>query len=389
MIKRPFPTLTYSSFFTKVLLVIILAFTSCKSKQKQDKAYIYLESGNFCSAGPVDKLAGIKLILRHPSPKAKAAIQDVLGFSGVPANIEIYEGNVGNALATEEEGRKMIIYNENFLDEIDKKSGQYWQTIFIIAHEIGHLLSDHFRNKNLQLNHQKELDADKFAGYILYRLGAEKKQCTWIMNTSLLQDSKGSITHPAKNKRIASINDGYDSALRQSFNIPDPPPPLVNAEELGESFDCFKFDHGEINTFYTLEYPTCGFEETIRAKKNIYQDLIKEPFFAEYIIRDSLIGVILKLESSEFSENSGWLYSTSAIIRLKKYNKTLNPSLKSQEIIVTGITDPGRSEEGSYRFAKFFKAGQRIKFMVSPVNTEGIVPVQKMYYLEFLPPENL
>ncbi len=368
-------------------VLCLLLTEGCQSDITDKKTSIRLQNDFFCSAGPVEKLTDQKITLNPASPKAKAVIQNVLAFSGVPMNITIYEGKVGNALATEDEGQKMIIYNEKFLDEVDKKSGSYWQSVFLIAHEIGHLLSDHFRKRNPKLNHQKELDADKFAGYILYRLQADKNQCSWIMNTSLLQDSKGSITHPPKNKRIEYINAGYDLAFKQSFNIPDPPPPVVDEEDLGEAFECINFSQGEINTYYTLDYPTCGFEEAIMTKKENYKILAEEPLFSEYIIRDTIVGVILKLESPEYSENSGWLYRTSAIIRMKEYNKNINLSLKSEVIIVSGITDPGRSEGGSYRFAKYFKAGQRIKFLVSPVSTEGIVPVQKMNYLKFLPPD--
>lgn len=381
----------------KAILCCTLIIYSCKSGENSPLNSIVVEKGHFCTAGPITNIEGIKIKLNQPSKRAQVVFDNIMSYAGLTNIIEIYEGDVMNALATEEKGRKIIIYNERFLKQADVQSESYWQSIFLIAHEIGHLISDHFTKTSPKSNYKKELQADEFAGFILYKLGAGKEASTWIMRTALLQSDDITLTHPDKLKRDSAIKVGWEKSFRQTFNIPNPSPPPFDAADSLDYFDCssFRYDE-ELNAnnekdsvfyFYSISYPPCDIESVLSKTKKDDLGILNDPLIARHLIRDTLKGVILKLHDADSSNQIEVLSSTSATVRIQEFNRKMNPLLPSYSVVyIHDIHDPGHSEGGSYLFKKYFKPGQSIKFLISPVSTEGMVPVQKLRFLKFIPP---
>lgn len=102
-----------------------------------------------------------------------------------------------------------------------------------MAHEIGHHLSGH----TIQPGGSQpptELEADKFSGYVLYKMGAVLADAQKAMNT-LVPETDGK-THPGRGKRIAAIEDGWKQACTQqagdcegAVSVAATPPPPATA----------------------------------------------------------------------------------------------------------------------------------------------------------------
>lgn len=85
-------------------------------------------------------------------------------------------------------------------------TGTSWAAISILAHEVGHHLNGH----TLEATGSRppsELEADKFSGFVLQKLGSNLGNATAAMKA--FGSEQGSTTHPAKAERLAAITAGW------------------------------------------------------------------------------------------------------------------------------------------------------------------------------------
>ena len=165
------------------------------------------------------------IILYHPRPREINQINSILKFSGLTSNFKIYAANIENAVATIIDNKRYILYDPRLLSFTDEQSGSYWSSMSILAHEIGHHLSGHTLT-NKGSNPHDELEADKYSGFVLYKLGASISQATKAIQT--LGSDVGSESHPAKRERIEAISKGWREANQTRFDGAIPPPPADN-----------------------------------------------------------------------------------------------------------------------------------------------------------------
>lgn len=142
-------------------------------------------------------------------PTAQTVIKKIMSVIGLKANFELREANVPNAAAVMLKGKRYILYNPNFMDNINSSAGTNWAAISILAHEIGHHLNGHTLDK-VGSRPQTELDADEFSGFILHKLGASLPDAQAVMAT--ISSVKGSKTHPPKQQRLNYIATGWGNA---------------------------------------------------------------------------------------------------------------------------------------------------------------------------------
>ncbi|MDC6352369.1 hypothetical protein PP178_12470 [Zeaxanthinibacter sp. PT1] len=165
------------------------------------------------------------------------AINDRCNYSEVGQNAEAYDvvgriveemgltmyfkmsecPNMKNARAQivkDEKGNNVpyIIYDKNFLDQLAQESSTDWAAIGVLAHEVGHLQSGHTIN-NRGSKPRWELEADRFLGFQLAKLGASLEQA---QSTVSQTSEKGSSTHPPRAERLNAVEAGW---LR--YNKPD------------------------------------------------------------------------------------------------------------------------------------------------------------------------
>lgn len=208
----------------------------------------------------------------EPREREVDQINSILKFTGLSSNFEVFSANIDNAVATIIENKRYILYDPDLLSYTDQKSGNYWTSMSILAHEIGHHLSGHTISNNGS-NPKDELDADKYSGFILYKLGASIEQATAAIKA--LGSEVSTKTHPEKNQRIKAITEGWNEANQTRYNGAIPPPPEDNP-----------------NDYCTYDY------RMLISEENLYNEyaLIHESQYGSY---DYFYGVITEVVSQE------------------------------------------------------------------------------------------
>jgi len=140
-------------------------------------------------------------------------IQNILDAVGRSANFEIRQANIENAAAVAYGGKRYVLYNPNFINALDRRTGNQWASISVLAHEVGHHLKGH--TVSGQGSHPAtELEADEFSGYALRKMGASLEDAQATMK--LIANENTTATHPGKASRLAAIEKGWESAGQQT-----------------------------------------------------------------------------------------------------------------------------------------------------------------------------
>lgn len=140
---------------------------------------------------------------------AQNVVKDIMAVIGLKANFELRAANVPNAAAVLLKGKRFILYNPEYMNKINARTGSNWAAISIFAHEIGHHLNGHTLD-NVGSRPQTELEADEFSGFVLHKMGASLTDAQAVM--ALIASLKGSHSHPAKADRLAYIATGWNNA---------------------------------------------------------------------------------------------------------------------------------------------------------------------------------
>lgn len=228
-----------------ILLFIFFVFISC-NKEKDNEQKILKEEYHNSNAtlrtsviqptettkgkinnidvgcGYTYRLKGTNIDLSLPQKRETEQINSILQHVGIPMNFEFYSANIENAVATLIDNKRYIIYDQRLFNFSDKLGATYWNSMSILAHEIGHHLSGH--TLNIHNNLDIELEADKFSGFILFKMGAKLSEATNAI--ILLGAENDSDTHPSKHRRIAAITNGWNEANSQRYSSAIPPPPI-------------------------------------------------------------------------------------------------------------------------------------------------------------------
>ena len=140
-------------------------------------------------------------------------IQNILNAVGRSANFEIRQANIENAAAVAYAGKRYVLYNPNFINALDRRTGNQWASISVLAHEVGHHLEGHtISGQGSQP--ATELEADEFSGYALRKMGASLADAQATMR--LIASENASATHPGKANRLTAIQKGWESAGGQT-----------------------------------------------------------------------------------------------------------------------------------------------------------------------------
>jgi len=152
------------------------------------------------------------------APQSAEAVAAIMRFTGLPQNFRIIESNVPNAAAMIVLGpdglaQRVIAYNRQFVERLHRvAAGSDWPAVSIMAHEIGHHLSGH----TLMPGGSQpliELEADKFSGFVLFKMGATLADAEKAIAT-LVPEADGP-THPGRKRRLAAIEAGWTDSCRQ------------------------------------------------------------------------------------------------------------------------------------------------------------------------------
>ena len=158
----------------------------------------------------------------EPSREANQIVEKIMRANVLPQNFILKAANCKNALATTEGSNRYILYSTNFLENFKKEANSQWAAYCVLAHEIGHHLSNHNLSESDNGKRKvQELQADKYAGGVLCRLGATLDQAqAGIRSFSLASET---TTHPNKNARLEAVAQGWKQAQETQGAIEQPP----------------------------------------------------------------------------------------------------------------------------------------------------------------------
>jgi hypothetical protein len=142
--------------------------------------------------------------------EARAVVTRVLATSSLAQNFVLRAVAVGNAAATiSNDGKREIHYSQEFFENVKRQTNSVWSAISIIAHEVGHHVNgDVWLGSNKSSDrHLMELEADRFSGATLQKLGASLDEAQIAMR--YIGSPSASETHPAKQDRLAAIANGW------------------------------------------------------------------------------------------------------------------------------------------------------------------------------------
>lgn len=144
--------------------------------------------------------------LRHAPVWARQALDAVTGLVGMRPVFELREADFEKgwiAVAAKRGNTRYVIYDSKWFPIDDVGIGWYMITIF--AHEIGHHLYGHTSGIS-ESNHQDELDADRFGGWAVAKLGGTEAEA---LSFTPRLSSGGSSSHPARADRIDAYREGW------------------------------------------------------------------------------------------------------------------------------------------------------------------------------------
>jgi len=164
--------------------------------------------------------------------EAEEYINTMLDSINWKENFNIQEQNgINNAYATIIRNERYIIYDNDFLENLDSYAGTKWASLSVLAHEMGH----HYRNHTVDQRGStppKEIEADYFSGYVMAKLGATQREARAAMEK--IASSGASATHPAKADRLTAITNGWNYAMGNTTESgQSPAPPQQNPPPAG------------------------------------------------------------------------------------------------------------------------------------------------------------
>ena len=154
------------------------------------------------------------------SKEALVIIDSIMYAISLPQNFTVKAADCANALATSEGKQRYILYSTTFLERFKKDAKTRWAAYCVLAHEIGHHLSNHDLEETTPSHPESlrdgavrrrfELEADRFAGGVLFKMGASLENAQAGINT--FSDETASKTHPPKQARLEAISVGWKQA---------------------------------------------------------------------------------------------------------------------------------------------------------------------------------
>ncbi len=163
--------------------------------------------------------------------EAASVFREILAATGIPGVADRIQvrasAETANAEAQiGEDGQRYIFYNSTFMRELGARTRQFWSQVFVIAHEVGHHIAGHLDFAGQ--NHRVELEADRYAGFILGRMGATHDEA--IAAIGAIGTGAGSSTHPPRDQRVQIVSLGWNDGAtapgqQRSIAAPPVPPP--------------------------------------------------------------------------------------------------------------------------------------------------------------------
>lgn len=183
------------------ILIVLLATAYCAIATPVE----HYQSANSSRDSSLVKIASMQEMLKQ-----------VIEATGVKDKFRLKEANVLNIEATISHKKKYIVYNPDFIARLNITTKSKWSVMALLAHEIGHHLTGHTKRRGGS-QPDLELEADEFAGFVLYKLGATLKEAQHVMH--FIAKTEPSKTHPSRSSRLLAIEKGWKNAASSQETI--------------------------------------------------------------------------------------------------------------------------------------------------------------------------
>lgn len=201
-----------------ILFCSLLCISIAASSQTFDFNGRKLNVGNICNS-----------LGFQDNSEAIAALDKICTAAGLSNNYLLVPcPNIGTCLAVIKDDMPMILYDNAFLKKIksfgfsekniptnNATSNVDWQSLTILAHELGHHVNQHFSKLRSGSEYllKNELEADNFAGKTLHKLGASLEDTKKVFYSL---PETASFSHPGRSERLSAVERGYNSENSKS-----------------------------------------------------------------------------------------------------------------------------------------------------------------------------
>jgi hypothetical protein len=188
-------------------IIFILLVTVSQAQNLTDKKQVITES---VAVSTVTNTVDLPFFAS--SSDAEKIIAGIMNAMGLEGNFKIKVANVPNVEATIRHHERYILYNPEFVTQVNSVTKNKWASIFILAHEVGHHLEGH-TIADIKNSPGIELQADQFAGFVLCKMGATLQDAQRAMH--YISNIEASKSHPGRADRLAAIEKGWHKAEAQ------------------------------------------------------------------------------------------------------------------------------------------------------------------------------
>lgn len=113
-------------------------------------------------------------------------------------------------------GQRLILYSPSEVKAHTERSGTTGTIGFIFAHELGHHVNGHNVARPGTSSHEKELEADYYAGFLMGLAGERQRDTLAWIEANVGQEDTSS--HPGRQKRLDSALEGWQKGCGQIGN---------------------------------------------------------------------------------------------------------------------------------------------------------------------------
>ncbi|MDF1665702.1 MAG: hypothetical protein P1V97_28340, partial [Planctomycetota bacterium] len=190
-----------------ILFVTMLPLVAL-SQDSDIEELTFNQSSQSCDfvASPVFS-KGDSIFTAKANKDALKVVAQVLNAAGVKEkSFELRQADVKTAQAVTINGKRAILCNPTFIRKALKNDEEGWRAKAVLAHVLAHHVSEHSLEAD-EKRAKEELEADKWAGFVLAKMGASVNQAKSAARS--LAAEKASKTHPKRGSREFAVDIGW------------------------------------------------------------------------------------------------------------------------------------------------------------------------------------
>lgn len=169
---------------------------------------------------------GDSIFTANANKDALRVVTQLLAVAGIrDRNFELRQADVKTAQAVTINGKRAILCNPTFIRKALKNDDEGWKAKAVLAHILAHHVSEHSLAGN-DKRAKEELEADKWAGFVLAKMGASVEQAKSAAKS--LAAEKASKTHPKRGSRAFAVDIGWQKGRAGGVVKKANPPPSID-----------------------------------------------------------------------------------------------------------------------------------------------------------------